>query len=208
MSYKWDSYKDLMEERDSLGRRTEFEYELPYHLPVHKSEFLETVNSVEYYRHTSYTLDEAKRNVRISEDAGDPALYTQYRYDALGRLTRTIDKVGNRLSEAWDGGVPKNYAYNPGNYLASAGNATYGYGKYGQLTRKQASGTTTEYLYDGARRFAQVRVGGTKTARYIYDAFGRRISATSGGTTRVSLYLGNDIVYETDGVKVTKYIVA
>ncbi|MCR4403482.1 MAG: hypothetical protein NUW12_12060 [Firmicutes bacterium] len=197
--YRYDLLDRLVQVTDAVGQVTTYGYDL-WDNPT-SADLPGTTEPV----HT-YTYD--ARGRRISEDAGDPALYTQYRYDALGRLTRTIDKVGNRLSEAWDGGVPKSYAYSPGNYLASAGNATYGYGKYGRLTRKQASGTTTEYLYNGARRLAQVKVGGTETARYVYDAFGRRISATSGGTTRVSLYLGNDIVYETDGVKVTKYIVA
>ncbi|MGE5572042.1 MAG: hypothetical protein ACM3ZU_03350 [Bacteroidota bacterium] len=74
-----------------------------------------------------------------------------YAYDGLDRLisaqvpgasggTRTVayayDKVGNRLSETWDGGAPKTYAYSPGNYLTQAGAATYSYGSFGELRQK------------------------------------------------------------------------
>jgi len=163
----------------------------------------------------SYTYD-GEGNVRSQNGL-------LYGYDGLDRLTSaqvpgaaggvrtvayTYDKVGNRLSEVWDGGTPKSYTYNTGNYLASAGGTAYSYGKFGELRQKQASGTTTEYIYDGARRMVQVKAGGTETARYVYDAFGRRISATAGGVTSITLYLGNDIVYRREGDVATRHVVA
>ncbi|HHV53887.1 MAG TPA: hypothetical protein GXX55_00300 [Firmicutes bacterium] len=115
----------------------------------------------------------------------------QYVYDALE----------NRIKEAWtDARGVINYGYRPGNYLVQRGSTSYSWGTYGQLILKDdqpnAPGGETNYDYSARRLMTQVRVDGSPVAQFFYDPYGRRVKTVEGDTTTITLYSGNDIVYE------------
>lgn len=76
------------------------------------------------------------------------------------------------------------------------GVATYALSQYGRSISKAEGAVTTEYGRSAQRLMNEVKVGGATAANYEYDALGRRIRATDGQTTTVTLHSGNDIVYE------------
>ncbi|HHV55885.1 MAG TPA: hypothetical protein GXX55_10625 [Firmicutes bacterium] len=127
----------------------------------------------------------------IKRDA--PATPSSYQHDALG----------NRIKEAWtDARGAIDYSYLPGNYLVERGSTSYSWGTYGQLILKDdqpnALGGETNYDYNARRLMAQVRVDGSPVAQFFYDPYGRRVKIVEGDTTTttITLYSGNDIVYE------------
>jgi RHS repeat-associated protein len=156
-------------------------------------------------------------NVASITDAsyGEP-FTTTYGYDGTNRLISAqvhmptgietvqylYDALGNRIKESWtDSRGAIDYRYLPGNYLEKRGDTTtYSWGSYGQLILKDeqpnALGGETNYDYNARRLMTQVRVDDSPVAQFFYDAYGRRVKIVEGGTTTITLYSGNDIVYE------------
>ncbi|HHW45231.1 MAG TPA: DNRLRE domain-containing protein, partial [Desulfotomaculum sp.] len=155
-------------------------------------------------------------NVASITDAssGEPFTLT-YGYDGANRLISAqvhmptgietvqylYDALGNRIKEAWtDARGVINYGYLPGNYLVQRGSTIYSWGTYGQLVLKDeqpnALGGETNYDYNARRLMTQVRVDGSPVAQFFYDPYGRRVKIVEGDTTTITLYSGNDIVYE------------
>jgi YD repeat-containing protein len=155
-------------------------------------------------------------NVASITDAsyGEP-FTTTYGYDGVDRLTlaqvhmptgiETVqyvyDALGNRIKEAWtDSRGAIDYEYLPGNYLVQRGSTSYSWGTYGQLILKDDQpnvlGGETNYDYNARRLMTQVRVNGSPVSQYFYDAYGQRVKVVEGDTTTITLYSGNDIVYE------------
>ncbi|MGE5481682.1 MAG: RHS repeat domain-containing protein [Bacteroidota bacterium] len=111
------------------------------------------------------------------------------------------DALGNRIKEAWtDARGAIDYSYLPGNHLIQRGSTGYSWGSYGQLILKDdqpnALGGETNYDYNACRLMAQVRVNGSPVAQFFYDPYGRRVKIVEGDTITITLYSGNDIVYE------------
>ena len=104
------------------------------------------------------------------------------------------DNVGAIISTAA-------YQYAEGNYLAGRSEngltTTYSWGDCGEQLSK-SSAAVTEYVYDARRTMTQVKVSGSSVANYEYDALGRRIKTVEGGVTTITLYSGNDVVYEVE----------
>ena len=140
----------------------------------------------------------------------------QFAYDAIGRLTSadiygyqdrakvlySYDGAGNRLTEVWKDAQNLtvesfNYAYNPGNYLASKGQESFSTGSYGQMTSRTEAGVATTYAYNPMRMMKEASEAGVTLAKYEYDALGRRIISWLDDEWRtVSLWSGNDSIYE------------
>ncbi|HHV54780.1 MAG TPA: hypothetical protein GXX55_04960 [Firmicutes bacterium] len=146
--------------------------------------------------------------------SGEPFTLT-YGYDGANRLISAqvhmptgietvqyvYDALGNRIKEAWtDARGVINYGYRPGNYLVQRGSTSYSWGTYGQLILKDDQpnvlGGETNFDYNARRLMTQVRVNGSPVAQFFYDPYGRRVKIVQGDTTAITLYSGNDIVYE------------
>ncbi|WP_253938791.1 polymorphic toxin-type HINT domain-containing protein, partial [Hahella sp. HN01] len=108
-------------------------------------------------------------------------VHTAYSYDDNDRLTQqggvtyAYDANGNTLTETEDGLVSARYTYSAKNKLLAvtkAGETTsFGYNPDGIRTRKAASGSTTDFIVDQNRDYAQVLqevVNGAKQVSYVY----------------------------------------
>lgn len=135
---------------------------------------------------------------------GSPGISSTLQYDALGRLTRlvnrsangatvladlrqTFDKVGNLLS-LQDGAGTTNYTYDARHQLTGAVgpglNESYSYDAAGNRTAR--NGVT--YSYNAANQLVSASDGSS----YAYDANGNRISKTVGGQTTTYTWDGFD----------------
>jgi YD repeat-containing protein len=81
---------------------------------------------------------------------------------------------------------------------STIGGAAVSYDAGGNLSRDEAG---RYFDYNEANRLSQVRAadGTTVLAGYTYDALGRRITATIGGTTTRYYYDGQTVIEERDG---------
>ncbi|ABC28911.1 Rhs family protein [Hahella chejuensis KCTC 2396] len=108
-------------------------------------------------------------------------VHTAYSYDDNDRLTQqggvtySYDANGNTLTETEDGLVTARYTYSAKNKLLAvtkAGETTsFGYNPDGIRTRKAGSGSTTDFIVDQNRDYAQVLqedVNGAKQVSYVY----------------------------------------
>jgi len=141
----------------------------------------------------------------------------EYMYDRLGRLVGyqrpiqsgavewvgySYDLVGNRISESAGGVVGRRYFYDPGDYLSRTIGGTgqteaeFTYGGFGEQLTRTSGGVATNYVYGAAQRLTEVSRDGAVIAGAVYDALGRRIVYTDSSGTVLTLYSGNDIVYE------------
>ncbi|ABC28923.1 Rhs family protein [Hahella chejuensis KCTC 2396] len=108
-------------------------------------------------------------------------VHIAYSYDDNDRLTQqggvtyAYDANGNTLTETEDGLVTARYTYSAKNKLLAvtkAGETTsFGYNPDGIRTRKAGSGSTTDFIVDQNRDYAQVLqedVNGAKQVSYVY----------------------------------------
>jgi RHS repeat-associated protein len=79
--------------------------------------------------------------------------------------------------------------------------AAYTYDRLGRrLSKRDRSGATTYYIYEGADLVQEVNDGGVVIAGYVYDGLDHPLSMTRGGTTYYYLYDRLDsVVGLTDG---------
>jgi RHS repeat-associated protein len=136
-----------------------------------------------------------------------------FTYDELNRiLTATgayqsigysYDADSNRLTST-QGGVTQVYSYSPtSNRLLSvtgdSGTRSFTYTAGGNIATD--SGQRATYTYSNRNRLEQAAIAGGSTASYLYDASGKRLSTTSGGTvTRFGYDLGGHLITESNGV--------
>lgn len=144
-----------------------------------------------------------------------------YQYDFANQLTNetrsdqppvvhTYDANGNRTDS---GIVP-----GPDNRISQDSQFTYQYDFEGNLTQKTDKTTqdVTTYTYDFRNRLTDVTTttspanGGVvlHSEQYTYDAFDRRIAVTVNGTTRFTVYNGDNAWadYNADGTVQTRYL--
>ncbi|WP_198174880.1 RHS repeat-associated core domain-containing protein [Spirosoma arboris] len=118
-----------------------------------------------------------------------PSISYQYAYDALGN--RTMAKEGSTEKT-----YTANYVNQYTGIKTNGSNAPPTYDKNGNLV---SDGSNT-YEYDPENRLLSIQNGTTKVA-YTYDALGRRVSRTLGGTTTRYYYdLDNVIEENTNGI--------
>jgi len=159
----------------------------------------------------NFSYDDAGRRTSMSLPNG---VVATYQYDAtseltaitykagtsvLGTLTYGYDAVGNRVNV---GGTlasmslpqPLNAAaYDAANQLTTWGTARPSYDANGNET---SDGTRT---YQWNARDQLVAIVGPVSAAFQYDAFGRRINKTVGGTRTAFVYDGAEAVQELSG---------
>jgi RHS repeat-associated protein len=158
----------------------------------------------------SITYDDADRRSTLTYPNGIVATYgydnanqlTSLAYtlnsNPVGDLTYTYDLAGQRISVggSWARtGLPQaltSATYDAGNRLLTWGSLVFSYDAHGNL----ASDGLTSYTWN-ARNQLVVTSGGV-SASFAYDAFGRRRSKTTAGTTSF-LYDGVNLVQELTG---------
>jgi RHS repeat-associated protein len=162
----------------------------------------------------SYVPDVDGRRSSCTEASGD---VISYGYDWGGRLTsesRTgthsysesygLDGVGNRTSQTV-GGTSTSFTINSDDQLTATSGGfsnSYGYNSNGEQTSRTLAGTayTLSYDYDG--QLTSI-VQGVSPTSFTYDALGRRVSRTAGGTTTNFLYNGGAVLLEKQGSTTT-----
>jgi RHS repeat-associated protein len=141
----------------------------------------------------SYGYDANSRITQLSYGTGgagssDVGTLT-YTYDANGRV---ISKGGTLAAT----GIPANVngdSFDADNAMRSFNGQTLTYDLDGNLI---GDGTKT-YTWDARNHLTAI--GGSVIANFVYDAFGRRMKKTVGGTTTQFLYDGLNPVRELDG---------
>ncbi|OGV70312.1 MAG: hypothetical protein A3K19_09300 [Lentisphaerae bacterium RIFOXYB12_FULL_65_16] len=146
-----------------------------------------------------------------------------YGYDNRGNLTAaattgaaaatrswTLDKTGNwqtRLVVPPSGGPGTTTTYTPNadNEYTAIDATTPTYDANGNLTagtfprplgEGQGEGTQMTFAYDWANRLVAVTVDGVTVATYTYDAFNRRVTATTADGVTRSVYDGSRLIEE------------
>jgi len=80
------------------------------------------------------------------------------------------------------------------------------YDANGSLSTKTDGTSTWNYTWDAEDRLIQVARDGSTLATFAYDAFGRRVRKVAGGVTTSYTYDGADIVRESRGGDLLKYV--
>ena len=158
----------------------------------------------------SYGYNSDDKRTSSTEANGD---VVSYGYDGLLHLssesrtgasactsTYTVDGAGNRTSSTV-GGVTTTYAYNADDELTATSGGfvnTYGYNANGDQTTRTLSGTSYTLTYDFDDQLTS-----TGGAGFTYDAEGRRVSRTAGGTTTGFQYDGESVLLEKQGGSTT-----
>ena len=123
----------------------------------------------------------------------DTLVIGQYGYDANGNRTASTDPSGlpNAVTASYDAQ----------DRLTAYGNATYSYGRNGELTKRTFPQDTTLYTYDELGNLLRVVKQGGTTLTYLIDGENRRVGKKRNGTLeRVWLYQnGLNVVAELDG---------
>ncbi|MCW0394723.1 hypothetical protein NB696_000824 [Xanthomonas sacchari] len=114
-----------------------------------------------------------------------------YGYDSTGQL---VAQTGTHAPQALPPASGNN-AFDDNNRQTQAGNVALSYDSNGNLL----SDGTRSYVWDDRDRLSQIKQGDSVLASFSYDALGRRIAKTEGGTTTQYLYDGLDAVQETQG---------
>ena len=156
---------------------------------------------------------DAGNNVLSVGDAVTPGNSQDLGYDALNRLDTatgsygslayTYDAVGNRLTQA-SGPTTSTYNYAPhSNQLTTIKSgavtqaiAYIGAGNISSIV--PSNGTATTLTYNQANRLASVTGIPLAISSMVYDAFGKRVSKSSGGTTNYFTYGQDGSLLEED----------
>jgi len=169
----------------------------------------ETLQGSDSYRSITYTYWLDGNLKQESENVGS---YTKnYTYDGQDRikkvdgaakLTYTFNSNGNWLSKT-DGTLTTQYTYGKCNritqYKTPAGQTrTLAYDKEGNLRYDNYSKRDYRvYDYDWENNLISVSINSsTATAKYWYDAFGRRVDTLEGSTRTIAVYLGMEPIYQ------------
>jgi len=110
----------------------------------------------------SYGYDDRGRLETVHKDS---ALVSTYSYDANS----------NRTSYSGDFGLISSTSYDARDRLTQYGNATYAYNEAGELTSKTMGGQTVTYDYDVFGNLRQVALPSGTTIDYVIDGAQRRI---------------------------------
>ncbi len=132
-------------------------------------------------RHASFAYDDEGRLSVVRDESGT----TRYRYGACGRLAEVEDDEtllrfehdeAGRLVRALRG---------------SAGAVVYGYDDEGRVTRARTAACSTEHVFDGAGRVAEIRqtLGGVRLSLSLsYDEAGRLSAVRLPGSVEPVVY--------------------
>ena len=163
-----------------------------------------TVNGAVVLQNLTYTYDSTGSVTSIGNGT-----YTEtYGYDQLDRLTSstgpwgslsyTYDSLGNRLSLNRGGSVTS-YTYDSVNRISTATGMGFTWDDNGNLLTWDDGSDDWAYRYDSENRLINVKKNGVASARYTYDAGGRRVRSWDAAGTTDYLYSGLSIVDEVRG---------
>jgi RHS repeat-associated protein len=157
----------------------------------------------------SYTYDDALNVATLTDGDG----VHSFLYDGANRMTQAThpsssglgtesfvyDRVGNRKDSA----NSSLWTYDANNRIAQGGAVTYTFDADGSLATRN-DGTT--FSHDVKSRLTQY-AGGSTTASYLYDSFGRRIRKTVNGTTTWYLWDLTSVLaeYDASGSRTLRY---
>jgi RHS repeat-associated protein len=136
--------------------------------------------------------DKCDRATQMVTDGGSYL----YSYDPEGRLsgasgeTFALDPNGNRSQDATGA-----CRYNQLNQLVQRGSQNYTYDFQGNIESGACPRGVAEYSYNGRNQMTAVRCAGTQ-ARYVYDAFGRRLRKEVGSRVTRYTWAGQQLLSE------------
>ena len=146
--------------------------------------------------------------------------YTEtYTYDLLDRLNRTVgpwgtvsygyDAVGNRLSKAVQGSSTVSYTYDSMDKLTSATGMGFDWDSNGNMLYRDDGVYEWNYTYDPMNMLKTVTKDDVLSARYTYDAGGRRVQSwdTVDGSTDY-VHSGLNIIDEISSETHEKHVYA
>ncbi|WP_379653770.1 RHS repeat-associated core domain-containing protein [Pseudoxanthomonas sp. UC19_8] len=113
-----------------------------------------------------------------------------YGYDVTGKIASQTGSFASQLLPDASGGVSQ---YDDNNRQTSKNSQPIAYDANGNVT---SDGVRT-YVWDVRDQLAEIREGSSVIASFTYDALGRRISKTEGGSSVSYLYDAQDVVQET-----------
>jgi RHS repeat-associated protein len=201
-TFAYDNANKLISKTLPNGIVTTYEYD-----GMSRLKRLKDVYSATSLFDRQYSYNSANQISQIT-DLSNTRVFT---YDNINQLTGvsvggtptesyTYDAVGNRTASHLSG----SYTTSSFNRLTATSTATIGYNSNGSMTSKALSGTTWAYTWNRENQLASAS-DGTNSVSYLYDALGRRVQRTQGGTTSKYSYDGNDVVLDDVNSTLTKY---
>jgi RHS repeat-associated protein len=134
---------------------------------------------------------------------------TRFRYDALSRFEHlersdglvehyTYDHADNLLRrEKGSHGATspaRQFTYARGSRLAAAGSTPYGCDSAGRLVARGVGQSRTTFHWNGAGQLQGVGLPAGTSWKYVYDAFGRRISKSCDNKTTTTFIWDDDVI--------------
>jgi RHS repeat-associated protein len=151
----------------------------------------------------SYKYDDTSNVVSINSES--------FGYDALDRLTSatgpwgtttySYDAAGNMVQEQESSpSTTTKDSYNSMDELVrsstASGATTYSYNGDGDLVIKNDGTNVWTYEYNTQNQLTKVFEDGVLVQQNYYDGNGNRVEQTTGSTTMLYLYAGDDVLYE------------
>ena len=180
--YTLDKVGNRLSMIDQTGRKVDYDYDELYRLEQEK-----VIEGGIVIRTTEFTYDNVGNRLSQAETTNGIAKVTSYQYDASDRLewekvndllktSYQYDANGNTIAKTETNAGTTSYDWNQDGRLIGVltvdGKAiAYTYDSEGIRTSSAIDGTTTTYLVDKNRDYAQVleeRVDGDLTVNYIY----------------------------------------
>jgi RHS repeat-associated protein len=153
-----------------------------------------------------YTYDANKRK-RLEQATTNPAESQTFDYDHEDRLT-SWSRGGTASTQSWNltpvgdwddttrDGVSEDRSHNRVHEITSIGATPVTHDPKGNLTQDHLGNV---FAWDFDNRLKQAQRSGNPAVTYKYDALGRRLGKTVGGTNTTFVYDGDQVVAEYEG---------
>ncbi len=194
ITLEYDAGNNIITATDPAGNTTGYEYDSQNRCTRIVDGYGTTIEATTYnYAGKPITVADALGNITytsydtegqataMTQTSGEEEQAASYTYDQLGRLTRTIDSMGNPVGITYDalGNIT-------GVTDAKGGTTTYEYDTSGNLTAETSPvHAVSRYTYNAQNLLEEAENAAGETTRYTYDALGRITEMTDGlGTIR------------------------
>ncbi len=194
ITLEYDAGNNIITATDPAGNTTGYEYDSQNRCTRIVDGYGTTIEATTYnYAGKPVTVADALGNITytsydtegqataMTQTSGEEEQAASYTYDQLGRLTRTIDSMGNPVGITYDamGNIT-------GVTDAKGGTTTYEYDTSGNLTAETSPvHAVSRYTYNAQNLLEEAENAAGETTRYTYDALGRITEMTDGlGTIR------------------------
>ncbi len=197
--------------KDPLGNTTSFVYDGNGNL-TQQTDALNNVSTYTYDANGNRTSQTVTRTLPATQGGGTQTLTTQYRYDGLNRLVKTIYPDGAATQVVYNNlgqqsttidalGNKTGYTYDADGHLTQTNypdgaSESYTYDNNGNRVRFfPREGNVTLYTYDPLNRLTQSQVGSNPSSAAItttvYDAAGQ-VTSTKDPNGNVTQYIYDD----------------